>query len=205
MTQIFRITHRNNLPFILQNGLLCPNANVKDPHFEPIGFPTLIDYRKDRQVPVAPGGTLADYVPFYFWYKSPMLYVIHQGNDPEVIKTAQEDIVYVVSSFESLISHHCQFVFTDRHAKLEYANFFTHREDVSKLDWGLIQTDEWGRQFGAERKEMKQAECLVHQKVPVEAIIGIAVHNQGIQEIVNQQVLAAKLNIPIKILPKFYF
>ena len=123
MTQIFRITHLKNLPFKLQDGIHCPNSNIKDPNFIPIGFPTLIDYRKDREVPIPPGGTLSDYVPFYFWFRSPMLYVIHKGNDAEVIPTLQEEIIYLVSSFESLRANGCQVIFTDRHAKLEFRYF----------------------------------------------------------------------------------
>ena len=205
MTQIFRITHVNNLPFILQNGVHCPNAAVQDPNFTPIGFPTLIDYRKNRLVPKPPGGTLADYVPFYFWYRSPMLYVINQGNDPEVIRTPQAEIIYLVSSFEALAISNSSFVFTDRHAKLEYANFYESPQEVSALSWKIIKSDQWGRQYGAERKEVKQAECLVHQHVPLSAIIGIAVHNSEIQQLVNQQLLAANVQIPVKIKPEFYF
>lgn len=205
MRQIFRITHVNNLPFILRNGLYCPTANIQDPDFTPIGFPTLIEYRKDRQVPVGPGGTLADYVPFYFWYRSPMLYVIHKGNDPEVIPTPQQEIVYLVSSFEALQANSCRFVFTDRHAKLEYARFFTNPSDISKLNWELIKTDLWGRQYGAERKEMKQAECLVLRHVPVAAIMGIAVSNEETARLVSRYLSDSGLEIPVKVKANFYF
>lgn len=205
MTQLFRITHINNLPFILQNGLHCPESDIRDPAFTQIGFPSLIDYRKDREVPVLPGGMLSDYIPFYFWYRSPMLYVIHKGNDPEVILTDQKDIIYLVTSFESLINAGCQFVFTDRHAKLDYANFYQNPENIDQLNWELIRTEQWGRQFGPERKEMKQAECLVYKFIPTDAILGIAVVNEKSQDIVNQYLAAASLNIPVKIKPNFYF
>ena len=140
MTQLFRITHLANLPFILRNGLHSPESSVNDPNFLPIGFPKLIEYRKDRNVPVPPGGTLSSYIPFYFWFRSPMLYIIHKGNDPEVIQTPQEEIIYLVTSVQIISSLGCPFVFTDRHAKLDYAQFFQNIEDLDKLDWGLIRT-----------------------------------------------------------------
>jgi hypothetical protein len=205
MTQIFRITHINNLPFIIQNGLHCANSSIQDLDFKPIGFPTLVNYRKDRTVPITPGGVLSDYIPFHFWYRSPMLYVIHKGNDPEVIITPQHDIIYLVSSLETLQSSHCKFVFTDRHAKLEYANFYDNPEDVSRLNWELIKTDDWGRQYGSERMEMKQAECLVQNYVPFKAVIGIAVFNQEVEKIVNQYLLETDIKIPVKVKPNFYF
>jgi hypothetical protein len=205
MTQWFRITHLANLPFILRNGLHSPESSVNDPNFLPIGFPKLIEYRKDRNVPVPPGGTLSSYIPFYFWFRSPMLYIIHKGNDPEVIQTPQEEIIYLVTSVQIISSLGCPFVFTDRHAKLDYAQFFQNIEDLDKLDWGLIRTDQWGRQFGADRMEKKQAEFLVHQFVPVEAILGIAVYNETAKERAVQFIASAGLDIPVKIKANFYF
>lgn len=168
-------------------------------------YNALVAYRNDRIVPSAPGGKLSDFTPFYFWYRSPMLYVIHKANDPEVIITPQHDVIYLVSDFESLQAHDCKFIFTDRHAKLEYANFYNKPEDVSKLNMDLIKTEEWGRQHGSERKEMKQAECLVQNFVPFEAIIGIAVLNQDAEKLVNQYMLETDIKIPVKIKPNFYF
>lgn len=205
MTQIFRITHIENLPFILRNGLHAPNASVSNPEFKSIGFPTLIDYRRQREVPVAPGGTLADYVPFYFWVKSPMLYVIQKGNDAEVIPTAAENIIYLVSSTETLVEHGIGFVFTDRHALLDYANFFHSPADIEKLNWAMIKTDQWGRHFGSERMELKQAECLVYSHLPVKSINGIAVYNETAYTRVVQYLSNAGKSIEVKIKPTFYF
>ena len=205
MTQIFRITHIDNLPFILRHGLHCPNAEVTDPDFVPIGYPTLIAYRSNRAVPVEPGGMLADYVPFYLWPKSPMLYVIHRGNDPEVISTPQKDIIYLVSSFDALQEHGCRFVYTDRHAKLEYAVFHNDPTQIDRLNWPLIKTDEWGRQYGAERKELKQAECLVHRYVPLEALLGIAVMTEESAAVVNGHLLNSGCPLSVKVKPTFYF
>lgn len=205
MTQIFRITHIHNLPFILQHGLYCPEAELQDPAFQPIGFPTLIEYRKERVVPVSPGGNLHDYIPFYFWYRSPMLYVISKGNDPEVIPTAQKDIIYIVSSIEALQQFGCRFVFTDRHAKLEYANFYNDPQQMAQLNREMIKTDQWGRQYGPERREMKMAECLVHQHLPIEAVIGFAVKDEQAKGVVDSSLRENQLQIPVKVKPNFYF
>ena len=76
---IFRIVHRNNLPWILANGLHCRSSLVIDPHYVDIGNPDLIGKRNARAVPIAPGGTLSNYVPFYFTPRSPMLLNIKTG------------------------------------------------------------------------------------------------------------------------------
>lgn len=63
---IFRITHILNMPWILANGLHCSNSSTQDPNFVTIGHPDLISKRKKKIVPIPPGKTLANYVPFYF-------------------------------------------------------------------------------------------------------------------------------------------
>ena len=76
---IFRVAHRDNLPFILKNGLYAPGGHVLDPTYRNIGNVDLIGKRTRRVVPCGPGGTLTDYVPFYFTPYSIMLLNIHTG------------------------------------------------------------------------------------------------------------------------------
>ena len=63
---IWRVTHRRNLPWLLDNGLHCGTSSVRSPDWIDIGNPELIDKRGSHPVPDAPGGVLNDYVPFYF-------------------------------------------------------------------------------------------------------------------------------------------
>ncbi|BCB97070.1 hypothetical protein JZK55_19920 [Dissulfurispira thermophila] len=204
-TFIYRITHYRNLPFILQNGIHCQNSNINDPNFIQIGFPSLIDKRNERQVPIEPSGTLADYVPFYFTVRSPMLYVIAMGNDPEVIKTPQEDIIYIVSSVEKLEGMKIKYVFTNRHAKLDYAQFYNKYADLKKLNWDIIESNKWGRQYGTERKEIKQAECLVYKHLPVTAIMGIGCKTEKMYNIINDMIERPSQDFFVTIKPEWYF
>ena len=111
---IFRITHIDNLPWILANGLHCAKG-VQDPPFVSIGNPDLITKRAIHRVPEPPGGTLADYVPFYFTPRSPMLMNISTGWKG-ITKRANDEIVVIVSSIASLVANDIPFLFTDRHA-----------------------------------------------------------------------------------------
>lgn len=63
---IFRITHRDNIPWILDHGLHCANSDVRDPNFVPIGNEEVIARRAPRLIQISPGGTISDYVAFYF-------------------------------------------------------------------------------------------------------------------------------------------
>jgi hypothetical protein len=76
---IFRIIHRDNLPWILDHGLHARSGKILDPNYRNVGNPDLIDKRSRRVVPVGPGGTLSDYVPFYFTPFSIMMYNIKTG------------------------------------------------------------------------------------------------------------------------------
>lgn len=205
MTQLFRITHVSNLPHILDHGLYAPSSGSLDDNFTSIGYPSLIHLRRNREVPLPPGGKLADYIPFYFWYRSPMLYVIHRANDPEVIRTPQEEIIYLISSVEKIIECSLKFFFTDRHAQLDYARFFNKKSDLNSLNWELIKSENWGRYQGTDSKEIKQSEFLVHLYLPIEGIIGIAVMNQSVEKSVRKMLMNSNREIEVKVKPNFYF
>ena len=105
---IFRITHRENVPWILENGLHAASSKVLDPNFRNIGNPDLIEKRSHRKVRVGPGGTLADYVPFYFTPFSIMMYNICTGYN--VKKVPNEEIVILVSSLHRIAELRMRFV-----------------------------------------------------------------------------------------------
>lgn len=86
MTPIYHITHIKNLAVILrEDGLVCDaEAERSGLCQQSLAYETIKDRRKRRRVetlngqPVAAGGVLADYVPFYFTNRSPMLGAIHR-------------------------------------------------------------------------------------------------------------------------------
>lgn len=76
---IWRIIHRDNMPWILDNGLHCGNCKIRSQRWVSIGNPELINKRASHPVPLPPGGVLNDYVPFYFTPFSVMLNNILTG------------------------------------------------------------------------------------------------------------------------------
>jgi hypothetical protein len=173
---IFRITHLDNVPWILRNGIHCRNSSVRDPNFRAIGDPDLIEKRSNRQVPIGPGGTLSDYVPFYFTPHSPMLYNIKTGRRVAVVPMAE--IVILASSIPKLVETGTPFVYTDRHAYLQAAVYLTSLKDLDRIDWQLIASRDFQRDANRPDKvERYQAEALVHRHLPVSALIGIACYD----------------------------
>ena len=81
-TPVFHITHWENLPSILRaGGLLAKNVLLRGGvNCRDIAYPSIQDRRSRTIVPCDPGGTLHDYVPFFFTARSPMLFTIRRGN-----------------------------------------------------------------------------------------------------------------------------
>lgn len=194
---IFRITHIENVPWILDHGLHCRNSSNFDPEFRSIGNPSLISMRHTRAVPVDPGGTLSDYVPFYFTPYSIMLLNIKTGHGG-VTRVPNEDIVILVSSLRRVHELGLPFVFTNQHAYPLAAEYFNTLDDLNRVDWPLLQS----RSFKHDpedpgKKERYQAEALIHRHLPVSALLGIVCHSDRakarLQSGFDRHNLAAKL------------
>jgi hypothetical protein len=121
---IFRIIHRDNLPWILDKGLYARNSGRFDPNHRNIGNVELIDKRSRRVVAFGPGGTLSDYVPFYFTPFSIMMFNIMTGHGG-IPRVPNEEILILVSSLHEVSKLNIPFVFTDRHAYTAMSRYFT--------------------------------------------------------------------------------
>ncbi len=179
---IFRITHIDNVPWLLTNGIHCRNSPTPCPNFREIGNSELIGKRASRTVPIPPGGTLSDYVPFYFTPCSPMLLNIKTGYNG-VTMCPMSDIVILVSSLPKLVEKGLPFLFTDRHAYLEMAQFTNDLGRLGEIDWPLLRAKDFMRDPNRPDKfERYQAEALVYGSVPVDALLGIGCFNDGVAE-----------------------
>lgn len=202
---IFRITHIEHLPWILENGVRCRNSDEVDPNFVNIGSVDLIAKRTHRQVPIPPGGTLSDYVPFYFTPASPMLLNIHTGHNG-IRKVPNEQIVIMVSSLRKLEERGRRFVFTDRHAYMIPARYSSNLDDLAGLPWTLWQTRNF--KYDPERPDKMdryQAEALVHRKLRVQDMSVIAAASEAAAERVRTMVEKAGADVLVRRMPSWYF
>jgi hypothetical protein len=202
---IFRITHVSNVAWILANGLHCSNSTHSDPNYVSIGNSEIITRRAARIVPVAPAGTLSDYVPFYFTPYSPMLYNIKTGR-VGVMQRPMSEIAILVSSLPEIQRQAIPFVFTDRHAVLEAAEFFNHLDRLDRIDWTRLQARDFRRDPDDPGKfERYQAEALIHRHVPITAILGIICYRN--EEQTKIETICGTLNLRPKVLckPDWYF
>lgn len=203
---IFRITHRDNVRWILVNGLHCQTSDVNDPNFVSIGNPELIDRRTHRAVEIPPNGTLADYVPFYFTPFSPMLYNIKTGY-AGIPRRGNEEIVVVVSSLPKLDEHGVEYVFTDSHAYLKTARFYDDAAQLGDVvDYDLLRRRDFqGDPERPDKKDRYQAEALAYRFVPVDAVLGIGCYTSEIKS--NLETTCSELGVNVKIVHRseWYF
>lgn len=202
---IWRIIHRDNLPWILDNGLHCGNSAVKSPNWVNIGNPELIDRRSHHPVPLAPGGYLNDYVPFYFTPFSPMLLNIKTGRGG-ITQRSNEEIVIMVSTLRFVAEQGLCYLFTNSHAYYKWARFYSGLEDLDKIDWPLLQARNFSRDPDDPAKiERYQAEALIHNHLPVAGLIGIICYTDRVKQSIEREVQRRQLNLPVYARTGWYF
>ncbi|MFA6968193.1 DUF4433 domain-containing protein [Bosea sp. (in: a-proteobacteria)] len=202
---IYRIVHRDNLAWILRNGLHCRSSEVFDRNYVNIGNVDLILKRESHEVPIAPGGALSDYVPFYFTPHSPMLYNIKTGWGG-VTRRANDEIHILVSSLPRLRIDNIPFIYTDRHAYLRAAQFFSDIGSIDRVDWPLLQSKDFRRDPEDPGKfERYQAEALVHRHLPCSSLLGIVCFRESDVPGLKAQAAADALTCPIVARPGWYF
>jgi hypothetical protein len=203
--RIFWIVHVDNLPDIVERGELWAPAEMvaqKAPYVE-IGNRQLTRDRANTIVPDL-GVSLDHFIARYFCPRSVMLYHIRTGNSH--FDGTQEEIVHLVASVEAVISRGLPFAFTDQHARLGIARFFFRAEDLKRLDWGVINSQDFANtREDPHRAHRKQAEFLVQGNFPIDAIEGIGCCTDRIASTVSAMIRSADLQIPVQKQPEWYF
>jgi hypothetical protein len=203
--RIFRITHRSNVRWILENGLHCANSGRIDPTFVSIGNADLIERRRHRALPAPFGGVLGDYVPFYFTPFSPMMFNIRTGWG-DITKRPNEEIVILVSSLWRLQEEGVQVVFSDRHAYLEAAEFYDDPARLDRIDWDLLQRKDFKRDPNDPGKlERYEAEVLARGHVPVRALLGLVCYNESAHASIVADMQAADVKVKSIVNHRWYF
>ena len=202
---IWRIIHRDNLPWVLAHGLHCGNSALRAPHWVSIGNSELIDKRARHEVPMPPGGLLNDYVPFYFTPFSVMMRNIRSGRGG-VQQRSNDEIVILVSSLHHITKKGLPFLFTNMHAYYRWASYYDDLAHLDQVDWPLLQARDFRRDENDPVKfERYQAEALIHKHCPVSGLIGIVCHSETGKMSAQSQIDANGLNLPIYVRPDWYF
>jgi len=195
--------HIDNLPRLLEwRGDWSQNqASQRGLSKRPIHHTGIMDARERTHITVEPHGVVADYVPFYFGPRSPMLYAIKNGKVDGC--KDQKEIIYLVSTAERVAEAKLPFVFTNGHAIIGYVDHFNRLEDLPKVPWDVIKAQYWNNIEDGRCK--RQAEFLVRDFFPLSLVGGIGVANNTRLAKVQEILEAAGTSIDVRVCNGWYF
>jgi hypothetical protein len=182
-TPLYRLMHIDNLEGCLdRGGVYAPNHWPDDGlAYRTIHNERIQDTRHVRRIACGPGGTIHDYVSFYFGYLSPMLLNLKTGRVPGYTE-GQTPLVYLVSSAQAIRESGVGFVFSDGHGVATFTQWFDDLARLDRVDWRMVNQRYWADDIDdMDRQRRKQAEFLVHRFCPWELISGIAVIDAPMQ------------------------
>jgi len=202
----YRITHIDNIPLILANGIVNkhhPDANSK---YINIGNPEIIDVRSETLVKIEGYGMIGDYVPFYFTPKSIMLYNIITGYwHPKVLKRNRSEIV-VIRCFIEKLAQLPKWFFTNGQGNDMVSKHYNDLSKIDVVDWDIIHHSDFSKNDGDyDRPRRYQAEFLVYEKVPLDAIESLNVYNQQAADYVNNILSKTGVELAVNIVPQYFF
>lgn len=211
---IYRMTHIENIPHILNYGITHKDSPNRNPNYKDIGDLQIIKTRTEKKRFVNDGNffdasteiILGDYIPFYFGVRMPMLFVsMHGGNFVENA-TRNENIVYLVCNVKKLDdSGLFTFFFTDGSAVNNWTTFYRQGklQDIPTiLDYDAIKSIHWDGQENLIKKWKKQAEFLIKEDIPVDLIIGFVCYNENVKTKLIEMGVAPDI---IRVFPKAYY
>ena len=216
--RLFHITAIANLQAICAtDALLAKNAGAANGiAYENIAHAGAQSARATKLVPNPPGGTIHDYVPFYFAPRSPMLQAI-EGGKVANCDWRQADIVHLETTVEGAISGGESYVIYDRNATKPYSLPYTDIADLDKVSWDLFFEDPRLDGFCkywfdrpttakyADRMEKRQAEFLIRERVPLNRFLRIGAIDEVRAQQVRDALTAAGVTLPVEVKPNWYF
>ena len=189
--KIVHIMHVDRLPFVIKEGLLWCDAEVAKRSLSgtTIGIGEIKQRRMSRPLTSHPNLMVGDCVPFYFWPRSVMLYLIDRANHPTLpYRGGQAPIVHLVADLRKTVrwveNSGLRWAFTLSNAG---AAFFEDRctlDDLGDIDWSAVKEKYWSDPVV---KEHKQAEFLVENRFAWQLVSYIGV----MTEVTRRQVANA--------------
>lgn len=168
LKELHYIAHFNNLPSILQVGILShTKAAVHQP--TSVASQDVQNRRAGRRVPR--GRRLHEYANLYFTARNPMMYVLRHQHADLAVLTIATTVLDIPGT-----------VLADGNAASDSTAFYASPHGLSNLDEEAIFASDWTDQDLYEywyKKRVKCAEVLIPDEVPPEFITSGYVSSQG--------------------------
>lgn len=206
--KIYHIVHVDRLPSIVADGCLWCDAEIarRAPSGTTIGM-SVIKQRRLLELTLTshPSLHVGGCVPFYFCPRSVMLYLIRQGNHPELdYRGGQGPIVHLQADLHASVAwaaeNRRRWAFTLSNAG---SYFFEDRADLAALgevDWAAVEATDW-----RSCKDGKQAEFLVERSFPWPLIERIGVSSPNVYREAANALAEAGHKPPIEVRRDWYY
>jgi hypothetical protein len=168
--KIYHITRLQNLVQMV-DGLIWSDAERvrQELDCQVVGMSEIKRRRlEELEVDCHPGTKVGEYVPFYFCFRSIMLYLLYQANHPELTyRGGQRPIVHLEADLRGVVewaeANGRRWSFSNGNAGARYTHFYNDLDRLDVLDWGAIGAIDW-KDFLV--KDRKQAEFLLEESFP---------------------------------------
>lgn len=206
--KIYHIVHVDRLPSIVADGFLWCDAEIvrRAPPGTIIGMSSIKQRRlNELLLDCHPDLHVGDCVPFYFCPRSVMLYLIYQGNHPEMdYRGGQGPILHFEADLNTVVAwanaQHARWAFTNSNAGSRYFQDYDDLAHLGKIDWNAVQALKW-----VQCKEGKQAEFLLEQRFPWHLIERIGVKSAAVYGQVVNALPAHGHRPTVAVLPDWYY
>lgn len=212
--KIYHIVHVDRLPSIIaEGGLLCDAEIVQRQAANPangmgttIGMGSIKEARlNQRTLRSHQGLFVGQCVPFYFCFRSVMLYVIYMANHPGLdYRGGQRPIVHLEADLHDTVAwadaNNLRWAFTSSNAGSAYFNDYADLARLDRIDWDAVNARNW-----QSCREAKSAEFLVEQSFPWDLVSRIGVRSQQVYGQVRAALQAAAHKPHVEIKPDWYY
>jgi hypothetical protein len=164
---LYHLTKLSNLDSIIEHGLmprkmLCDNETV----FADVADPGIMTKRKQLG--------LDKYVPFHFHPYSSFDVAVKNANK-------SEEFIYIC--IKRTLARDKKFLIIPRHPlNMPAVELYEYDEGIQSMDWGAMERSSSVSEY---IKEVRMAECMTEDVVPVNWFAGIAVRTEGVKQIVE--------------------
>ncbi len=162
--KIVHIIHVDRLPSVIEEGCLWCDAEAAQRSLAgtTIGIAEIKQRRMSHPLASYPTLMVGECVPFYFWPRSVMLFLLARTNHPALAYRGQAPIVHLVADLRKTVrwaeSSGLRWAFTLSNAGAGYFEDRRTLDDLGDINWDAVQARNWR---DPTVKEDKQAEFLV--------------------------------------------
>ncbi|MEZ4631504.1 MAG: DarT ssDNA thymidine ADP-ribosyltransferase family protein [Deinococcales bacterium] len=195
--QLYYITHIDNVPSILQKGILShAQIEANAVTHTTIYDQEIVSHRKDKPSPE--GKSLWNYANVYFQPRNPMMYRLLHSDRSQ----SKADSLVIIGLRATLLELQQSFVSTGNAASSD-SDMLPAHEGLHELDRQIIDSEWWQHDDGSKRKIM--AECLIPDKIEPSFIDSIYVASDGMAEQLRLKLPQTRKDVAIVAEPNLFF